>query len=260
LQPQNKRDGSVAQLVEQMTLNHWVQGSSPCGTTLKRCSIAAALFLCLNYFDCYYTDWYICCMKKVSKSERTRQFIVEHTAPIFNTKGFAGTSLTDLTEATRLTKGSIYGNFENKEEVALAVFDHNYSKVFNIIKAEMAGRDTWKERLMVYYQVYDNFTSYPFPVGGCPVLNTATEADDTHPALRKRVVEALNVWRHNIVAIIEKGKAANEFKADTDAEVVAIGMMATIEGAIMIGNVTGQAKYRKAAMKAVEKMILDIVT
>ena len=26
---------SVAQLVEQMTLNHWVQGSSPCGDTLE---------------------------------------------------------------------------------------------------------------------------------------------------------------------------------------------------------------------------------
>lgn len=197
-------------------------------------------------------------MNKVSKSERTRQFIVEQTAPVFNTKGYAGTSLSDLTEATRLTKGSIYGNFENKEEVALAVFDHNYSKVFNIIKAEMSGKSTWKDRLMVYYDVYNNFNSYPFPVGGCPVLNTATEADDTHPALRKRVVDVLNVWRNNIVVIIEKGKAAKEFKAGTDAEVVAIGIMATIEGAIMIGNVTGQPRYRKAAMKAVEKMILDI--
>lgn len=198
-------------------------------------------------------------MKKVSKSERTRQFIVEQTAAVFNTKGYAGTSLTDLTEATKLTKGSIYGNFENKEEVALAVFDHNYGKVFNIIKVEMAACTTWKERLMVYYKVYDNFHAYPFPVGGCPVLNTSTEADDTHPALRKRAIHALNTWRKNVVNIIEKGKTAKEFKASADAEMVAIGIMATIEGAIMIGNVTGEAKYRRAAMKSVEKMILDIV-
>ena len=58
----------------------------------------------------------------LSKAERTRLFIIEKTAPVFNTKGFAGTSLTDLTDATGLTKGSIYGNFQNKDEVALGCF------------------------------------------------------------------------------------------------------------------------------------------
>ena len=61
---------------------------------------------------------------KMSKAGRTRQFIIETTAGIFNTKGYAGTSMSDITEATGLTKGSIYGNFGNKEDVALAVFDH----------------------------------------------------------------------------------------------------------------------------------------
>ena len=59
----------------------------------------------------------------MSKAEKTRQFIIEKTAPIFNKKGFAGTSLSDMTEATGLTKGSIYGNFADKDEVAMAAFD-----------------------------------------------------------------------------------------------------------------------------------------
>lgn len=32
----SKQNDSVAQLVEQMTLNHWVEGSSPSGVTEKR--------------------------------------------------------------------------------------------------------------------------------------------------------------------------------------------------------------------------------
>lgn len=197
-------------------------------------------------------------MKGQSKSERTRAFIIESTAGIFNTKGYAGTSLTDLTQATRLTKGSIYGNFDNKEEVALAVFDYNYGKVFNIIKAEMDKCATWKDKLMVYYNVYDNFQKYPFPIGGCPVLNTATEADDTHPALRKKAADALATWRANIVGIVERGIKAKEFKPATDAEQFAITIMAMIEGAIMIGNVTKEPKHRKAVMLSVKKMITDI--
>ncbi len=61
--------------------------------------------------------------EELTKAERTRQYIIASTAEIFNKKGYEGTSLTDLTSATKLTKGSIYGNFRNKEEVAAAAFD-----------------------------------------------------------------------------------------------------------------------------------------
>ena len=54
----------------------------------------------------------------MSKAEKTRQFNNESTAELFNKKGYAGTSLSDISEATGLTKGSIYGNFENKDDVA----------------------------------------------------------------------------------------------------------------------------------------------
>src|ERR1700755_3157815 len=108
----------------------------------------------------------------MSKADRTRQFIIEKTAPLFNTKGYAGTSLTDMIEATGLTKGSIYGNFAGKDEVALAAFDNNTQKVTNIIGAEMDKQAPCRDRLLVYIDVYDNFLKYPFPVGGCPILNT----------------------------------------------------------------------------------------
>ncbi len=62
----------------------------------------------------------------MNKAERTKQFIIEQTASIFNKKGYAGTSLQDITAATSLTKGSIYGNFGGKDDVALAVFDYTW--------------------------------------------------------------------------------------------------------------------------------------
>jgi AcrR family transcriptional regulator len=40
----------------------------------------------------------------MSKAEKTKQFIIEKTAPLFNTKGYNSTSLSDITQATGLTK------------------------------------------------------------------------------------------------------------------------------------------------------------
>lgn len=196
---------------------------------------------------------------KQSKSDRTRAFIIERTAGIFNVKGYAGTSLTDLTEATKLTKGSIYGNFENKEEVAIAAFDHNLQTVNNIINGEIAKQEKWKDKLLVYVEVYEHFLKHPFPDGGCPILNTAIEADDTHPGLKKKAADALQAWKARIINIIEKGMAAGEFKEGTDSETLALTIIATIEGLIMVTKATGKVNYISKVMRQVEKMMLNIV-
>ena len=57
-----------------------------------------------------------------TKAELTTEYILEIAAPIFNKNGYAATSMLDITKATGLTKGAIYGNFKNKEELAFASF------------------------------------------------------------------------------------------------------------------------------------------
>ena len=194
----------------------------------------------------------------MSKAERTRQLIVEATAPLFNTKGFAGTSISDMTEATGLTKGSIYGNFANKDEVALAAFDYNMQKVDGIIRQEVAKQTTVRDQLLAYIKVYDNFLKLPFPIGGCPILNTTTEADDTHPQLKIKACNAILAWKERLVALIEKGMAKKELKTGTDPEQTALTMIAMIEGAILITKATGKLNYRKVVMNAVEKLIMEL--
>ena len=44
----------------------------------------------------------------ISKSEKTTKYIIKTVAPIFNRKGYAATTMSDLTAATGLTKGAIY--------------------------------------------------------------------------------------------------------------------------------------------------------
>ncbi|KAA2245434.1 TetR/AcrR family transcriptional regulator [Chitinophaga agrisoli] len=191
----------------------------------------------------------------MSKAEKTKAFIIEKTAPVFNRKGFAGTSLTDLTDATGLTKGSIYGNFANKDEVALAVFEHNRQKVEQIVKAEMSKYTTVREQLLVYVDVYKNFLKYPFPDGGCPILNTAIEADDTHPELKEKAAAAMLAWKNRIAVLIKKGIDQGEFTTQDDPEQTALTLIALLEGAVMITKLTGKINFRNAIMQSVENMI-----
>nr|WP_295864967.1 TetR/AcrR family transcriptional regulator [uncultured Chitinophaga sp.] len=194
----------------------------------------------------------------MNKAARTKQFIVEKTAPVFNEKGYAGTSLTDLTNATGLTKGSIYGNFVNKDEVALAAFEHNIRQVTDIIRQEKAKQETYRDKLLAYVHVYTNFLKHPFPAGGCPILNTATEADDTHPALKQRAAEAMSKWKDSVAHEITMGIRQGEFSPQTNPEQTALTIIAMIEGCIMITKLTGKIHYRNAIMQSLETLINDL--
>lgn len=193
-----------------------------------------------------------------SKAERTRQFIIEKTAPVFNAKGYAGTSLGDLTEVTGLTKGSIYGNFENKDEVALAAFDYNFEKVTVYMKNKILSKENAIERLLAYPRVYRDFLKIPFLQPGCPILNTSTEADDTHPQLREKAVEALAFWKRSVENQVKRGIERKEIKANVDPSGFAVILSSLIEGAVMQAKVTGKSGDLRTAMNFLEKMIREM--
>lgn len=194
----------------------------------------------------------------ISKAGRTRQYIIEKTAPVFNRKGFAGTSLSDLTRATGLTKGSIYGNFEGKDEVALAAFDYNFGRVTAYMKDKLLATDNAVDRLLSYPRVYRNFLKIPFLKPGCPILNTSTEADDMHPGLRRKAADALAFWKKSLENQIRRGIARKEIRPDTNPAEFAAVMISLIEGAVMHAKVTGRSTELKVSMDFLEKMILEL--
>lgn len=194
----------------------------------------------------------------MSKADRTRQYIIEQTAPIFNMQGYAGTSVKDLVAATGLTKGSIYGNFVNKDEVALAAFDYNFGNITNYIATRIWEEKSAIKKLLVYPETHRQVLRLPFLQGGCPLLNTSIEADDTHPLLRKKAIAALDLWRASIIRIIENGIRTKEIKRETDSLAFAVVMISLTEGAVMQAKVTGKSKELQMSMDFLVALIQNL--
>jgi len=191
----------------------------------------------------------------MSKAEKTRQYIIEKTAPIFNTKGFAGTSLTDLTEATGLTKGSIYGNFENKEEVALEVYKHNVAQVTQSMGAEVLNRESSLDKLEAVFEFYRKNWKRLYARGGCPILNAAVEADDNLPFLKRTVQNSIKVFADNLVKIIDYGKRRGEIKKNIDSRAYAYTIITLIEGGVLLGKISNGPELLFAALDRAQIII-----
>ncbi|MBF4465090.1 TetR/AcrR family transcriptional regulator [Flavobacterium sp. LC2016-12] len=172
----------------------------------------------------------------MSKAERTRQFIIETSAPLINKKGMAGTSLRDIMEATKLAKGGIYGNFENKEEICMESFLYLRSQLASKLDIAASKGKSAKEKLFNLLEVYGNGKNM---VEGCPILNFGTEADDTNPVMREQVKKAILSAQKRFFNIVEEGIQNKELSSEINSEHYSIRVFAMIEGGILCRKVFG---------------------
>ena len=188
----------------------------------------------------------------MTKAERTKQFILETAATIYNKKGLAGTGVDDILAATRLTKGCLYSHFENKEDLTQQVADHLLQKTVDGMKKMLAGPGTVKERLFAYLDFYKAPLRPPIQ-GGCPMFNMAVEADDNLPVIREKVSEALVKAQKLIVVLLQEGIRKKEFKSSLDAEAFSFKVLATTEGATVICRSTNTNKPMQSLIRSLKE-------
>src|SRR5579859_7841680 len=183
----------------------------------------------------------------MSKGEETRERILASSAQLFNRQGYFGASLADIMRETGLEKGGIYNHFSSKEQLALESFDYAYGLVQQRVREALAGKQNAIERLLAIVSVFQSEVDDPPVAGGCPILNTAIEADDANEVLRDRARAAMDDWRDTIHRIVNRGIERGEVRPTTDADEVASLLIAMLEGALMLSNLYRDSIHMKRA-------------
>jgi TetR/AcrR family transcriptional regulator, transcriptional repressor for nem operon len=190
----------------------------------------------------------------MTKAERTRQFIIEKSAPIFNTRGVAGTSMSDIMEATRLAKGSLYVHFKDKDELSYCAVDYNLDsfgkKLTDIISKHRKSRD----QLYAYLDFLSDAGNPPI-IGGCPILNFGMEADDTSPVILRKVNKTIEYVIQELANIVEEGIKTGEFRNTFNASEFATRTFALLEGAILISRVSRKRDKMDLIIRMIKKEI-----
>jgi len=184
----------------------------------------------------------------MSKAELTKAHIIQQSATVFNQKGYAGTSMSDIMQATGLKKGGIYNHFESKDELALAAFDYAESLLVQRVWSVVRTKRNAIARLDALVSSYLLYIDDPPIEGGCPILNTAIETDDTDSPLRDRALAAMNSWRGLIVRIVEKGIKKGEVKPTVEADTIATIIICNIEGAMMMSKLEKNPVHLRRAI------------
>ena len=194
----------------------------------------------------------------MSKGDTTRRSIVERVAPLFNPRGYFGSSMGDLVRETALEKGGIYNHFGSKEELALAAFDYSTGVMRERFDAALEGRTGAMEKLLAVVGVLGGIVEEPPVRGGCPVLNTAVEADDAHPALKERARGVATDWLRLVGSIVKEGVRLGELEDGVDPREVASVVVATLEGAVMLSRLHEDPAHMESAVRHLEAYLRSL--
>jgi AcrR family transcriptional regulator len=191
----------------------------------------------------------------LKKSERTTKYIIDTVAPIFNTKGYTATSMQDITSATGLTKGAIYGNFKNKEDLAIAAFNKNVNDLLVSITLHQQKGTSPLQKLLLIPDFYRDYYEYSQQLGGCPILNVGVDASGQETDLIINVRNVIEKTQGNIAKLIDLGKSEGEIEQSIHSLDFAKKLYSRIQGAVFMMYVMNDPNYMNSAMDDVESMI-----
>ncbi|BAP31210.1 TetR family transcriptional regulator [Chryseobacterium sp. StRB126] len=184
----------------------------------------------------------------LTKAEKTKQFILETAVPLYNKKGISGVNIDNVLDETKLTKGCLYGHFENKDDLTEQVIELMLKKVSDKMHLAVSNAKTTKAKISAFLDFYkDPINTYIS--GGCPIFNTAVEVDDNFPVIKQKVATLFRVGQEGLSSILKEGIANGEYSTKLDPVVFAFKLVASVEGGIVMCRTMDTMKPMQSLIK-----------
>ncbi len=191
--------------------------------------------------------------------ELTRSIILETACELFNSQGYKATSISDITEKAKLTKGAIYRHFQDKSSLEKEALRTMCNKLFGDISHCIKQANNSKDKLHCILNYFAAYGKKPPFSGGCPLMNAAVESDDNNIELKQVVQYIMDQIHDAIVKIILNGIHHEQIKKNTDGKALASLMISSLEGAVMMLKVLDTDVHLKNCIKHLEKEIDNIL-
>jgi TetR/AcrR family transcriptional regulator, transcriptional repressor for nem operon len=146
-------------------------------------------------------------------------------------RGYAATSVDDLTAATGLGKGSLYGAFGDKHGLYLRALDDYIASSLDEVRAQL--RDpafSAYERLARHLRAQVKAIAADKSRRGCMMAKSAAELAGLDEAVDKKVERAYATWRDELVACVKEAQRDGDIDAKQNPQALAGALLAFMRG------------------------------
>jgi AcrR family transcriptional regulator len=154
----------------------------------------------------------------VTKSEATREAILEEALSLASRIGFEPLSIGELAKAVGMSKSGLYAHFLDKEDLQLQVLQRA-REIFmsQVVNPALESADG-AARLQALFDHWLRWAESEAVPGGCPFISAANEYDDRPGRVRDYLVQVQERWLSNLGKAAQMAKDRGEFRADVDVD------------------------------------------
>jgi TetR/AcrR family transcriptional regulator, transcriptional repressor for nem operon len=178
-----------------------------------------------------------------SRGRASRERIVERAAELFAERGIAGTSLDEVLAAAKAGKGQFYHYCRGRDELAAAAVGYRRAQVVAGLTQALGDVSSLAGLERALAGLVAGFERAGLP--GCPIGTLAAEVAGRNEAARLEAAAGFDAWERLLADALERMRQGGELRADAEPAVLATGLLASIEG----GMVLSQARNDMASLR-----------
>jgi AcrR family transcriptional regulator len=173
----------------------------------------------------------------------------------FWSAGYAGTSLDDLTEATGLGRGSLYGAFGDKHDLFLRALDDYCGNVIASATADLrqAGGSGY-QRLVRHIRTMANATAAEAR-RGCLMAKSAAELGSTDKDVLARVKRSMQKYQSELRLVIEDAQREGDIAGTADPDELALLILTFLRGS----EALRKSGFSTTRMHAVAEQVIALL-
>ena len=179
-----------------------------------------------------------------AKGARTRARIVEEAAALIHERGVAGTTLEDVKVAAEVSGSQMYHYFPDKDELVQAVIDYHAEAIVSRNRQALGGANGVEDwRRMVIAAAKRTKAK-----GGCALGSLVGQLAESDPEARALIASGFDQWAAAIGDGLRTLHAEGKLPPDVDPDDLAITLLATLEGGLLLAQVQRSARPFETAV------------
>jgi len=188
----------------------------------------------------------------------TRQRIIDAAMDLFAYHGYGPTGLAEIARKANALPGSLYHYFPTKEHLLAAVLKRRHQQLWPEVLDPIWSRiDDPLERIFGLLDGYRQMLLVTEYSHGCPIGNLAIELAESHPNSRKLIADNFDNWLRAVEQCFVD--AQNRLPEGTDPKQLAIFVLTTMEGAVMLARTYRDLRAYDAAVGTLRDYIARLV-
>ena len=182
------------------------------------------------------------------RGRASRERIVERAADLFAERGIAATSVDEVLAAAGAGKGQFYHYFRGRDELAAAAVGYRCARVVAGLTRALGEVSSLAGLEQALAGFIDGFEQGGMP--GCPIGTLATEVAGRNEEARLQAAAGFDAWERLLAGALERIRQRGELRAGADPAMLATGLLASIEGGMVLSQARKDMTSLRVAVEA----------